>query len=1727
MSTSDAAELELRAGGGGGGPAAAPPYAHTTRTVTTATREHHDEASGEKPTNRHHDETQRSTVRQEQTHKASTLRADEASHHNDRRSHELRFTTSLLLRLSNSLGLARANLKSKSISEQRPPRLIETQKPKTKDSPDETSCQTSIAKTNTSLSGTLSSSSTANKKNQVTPGVSEEQEIINIEPHKHQSGNQPETCTYFTEKPSTENFKDQTELGRHSDLSGQMLSSTVVTVLAPHWGSRSRRPKKGDGPGCSGAHWNLQEPNSDPVFHGVKDLFTSGSQDTVRVPSPGPRSNSVSWSTKSEPVSLVPRRKITQTTSLESRSGRMDNQKRDARAPSSARPPFLPHDEQKGASQKSHQAHLSSSSSKPTTSSLLLSLRRFNSDGRSPPPLNSSSDQNGKLFSPHLSQSVRNKNEQERSKSFLSPTSTAYSSPDAQTFLSPPFNDQMQWTPSNTIFFPTSPMEKDAVERPFTQHGQRINKTQSSFSFHNSTNKEMTIGQNNGIPHLHTETSISSPKHASYNHNYSQKTVPRATLTSTSWWKQVTHEGSRNVTKNSTDAPNTPFIQKHLDDRDMAYLNSTDNKGLGSQIPSNSDNSNTVESLYEVNMNLGMQIHRGNPDLKQRDAKYFPGQDSDRMMTLSNCSNLKSRNTPKPQSMPDVLYSQKINRAPLQSVQMHCVDPQKHEINHRPYTTQTNEVPVNYLNPRSPNPRSPNTVTDNVNSSNQCKPISPITPIATHKFMRLSSFHDFTNTPNRQVFSPVPNTNTNLSSQFPPSSPQVAPQTSHTSTSSQTRKSPEITNTSPLGFERSYASIPKPSQAKIMSSLMSTLTSSPQAKYSSLPTSSTTSLGTTNNHLVSNNPTSTALATGSLTPVNVSYFLTPPTTPVVTNSEMSTLTGRKTYSNSLERQPKKRQETEVKKARRVTWHDSVEVKCPEPIKKENSFVTPSKSVQSTQSDFTSLKPNNPNIDTSIFSLKSSKLPEEKGGKLRSLSSDFADLVSRKNESKKQGLGDSVSFDQQRLDLTNQEIQPEESDTFQTRSHAPLSLPPDLSRSYQHRYSSPPYSTLMSTRLAHGEFKTLPPRSPRFSQSPQSNRTQLISLKTDIIAAKPNVRTLSSTSPSQPSSLPLQIQAATKVNEKCVISERVNLGPQSQQNNTVHDPSPSYISATKSKVNTDITQPLDSLENTAVSIKTYQFKKTADEPHGLSEHNFNVSLSTDRPPQAGERKKDCHIGKSKFLSLNNNPEPSPKKSWFSLKKSLSTPNASSVRSESERASKSGKMDQVFNKLKQKLSIRQSEDEPSYPRKCRRSSETPSVGGISDISNFSDISNDSTKTLEERVQEKENDPNGGRKDEEGTDRWAQNRYTITPFSSTGRIAPSDSFSSPCLETAAFEDNITENPGQHNLRVHSPIIIEADFSKDKRTPEIQCLPSSPCRSPDPSADYASQHRKSTPSPRSPFSPFGSLSPHSPLSLTDASDDVFFSPKLNRRKETSSPQPAEGLCLTGSRKHRASTGPPSIDPGQNSDCLESLYADLKYGIEPGRTFSVSSVLSSRPSGPGRISTGSRFMSVGDLSQPNTFSKGQWKVTQDGTTEVDGQPSTDQNSYFLGDLGEMRSRSLPRSLSRCLANWSSDITKPTDLQGANRSFELDTEDPLTPHPTPPNSPISRRMSKPPSPTLSSSSGSPQSADSPSSRGRLPSHGYVSSLSTFKESSDSSSDTTTDDEYYLDSDDEGEKETEL
>ncbi|XP_076617692.1 uncharacterized protein LOC143340001 [Chaetodon auriga] len=1671
-----------------------------------------------------------------------------------------------------------------------------------------------------------------------------------------------------------------------------MLSSSVVTVLAPHWSGRLRRTKRFEGTGNLEAQGGLQDVTNTAANHTherfqetVDRSLTHGSQAQLRVPFLVTRRNTVGCSTKSGLASLdyEPERKMTQTVSLDVNSGRMDNRQTDAGALSTVAttlspvsPLSLDPNEQRRNLPTGHQGGLSSLSSKPTTSSLLLSLRRVNSNGRNsnaastlseikPLPLcNSPSDRDGKLFPTHLSQTLDNSNVQERSKPLVSQLTISHRTTETGPILSPSSSNHKERTMFETRFISASPTDREAEDAHSTQQPQATNRTQSSLSCskqaflsRGQSERQLNCRGSDKGTNLFSKTSVCSPRHSPYDHSALPKTHSfprRTTLTSTSWWKQVTQEGGSplmgNDTMNIRDKPNIPLVPRYNGKSDLASSSLNDSKRFSNQILNNKENGNISESVHKGNMNIVMKTQGVSQNFKQRNAEDSPDQESDSLGKPQYGFNLKVTEPPKPHSLPDAFSGSKISRATMETALSHPKDLTKHDVSNDLFTANATELPPTLLNPRSsdtPTESSSKYSNNHRTSKTNSTTESPHNKDS-QKFTKPSVSLITTNTLNSQAFKTAsglpltPNSKTSSSFHSHPFASQTnIHASSYTGSSSQIAKFTNTANITPMGFERSYASIPKPFHPKTVSNLIPTVSTFSKTNYSSVSTTPTISSSTTGSHPAVTTAPSPSLLTPPVTPVlasspatiTVSSLLTPPATPVITSpncSDTSNPKEGKILSSNQERDVKKlHPNIEGKRVRRVTWEDSVDLQHSEPITVEMSepsqvptrSPSPSRSPQSINapSIFSFQRSSSPTTNTSLSSpiTMTSSIQVVKGGKYRSLSSDSADLVSREQERSKQRPSDTVISDQRRQTLTTprqERTLSVESGTVQRHSFAPPSLPSEFPSGYKLRYSSTPYSTLMSTRSTQGETKTITPRSPLFQQPSQSNFTPHLCVR----AGPGAVMTLTSSKPPlspvslpQPPSLPFQKNTVIQESSKCGVSEtdklknnngknnsqdrqksrvllvnnRVHVNSQSLQSDETHSSSSTFVTETlvysvKSNASTAPAAPKNTTPKPPqpVSVETklnqqshtMERKKAAGEPCSHSDQSSSGSSSTESQPpdDEGSNRRMNVLGKSKFLSVESNNEKSPKRSRFALKKSVSTPNSSLSRSDSDKANKTNnKMDQVLNKLRQTFSTRRSDDDMLFPWKWKRASQTPSVSGSSDISNVGDITVESTKTVERQEQEKRGVLKDNEKGTELTNRWTQNRYTLTPPSASGCTVAGDNFyiwsdkSTPETdqdEQNAGAEHMSESKSQPRLTIHSPTMHQFDFYKDNRTNYKStnqfhsCRDPSPGRSPNPSTACPTQFGKSSSSPRSPFSPFSSLSPLSSFPSPDVTDDsVFYSPKLQRRRESSSPcEPGEGISLGGSRRSRASTGPPSASPEQDKECLASSYADLKYGIEPGRSFSVSSVLSSRPSGPGRISTGSRFMSVGDLSASalTCGSTGKdldhWSVTSDWTADYDCLSSKDcRMSFFPSDPGKMKSRSLPRSLTRRLANWSSGVpasppvnttaSKPAKHWSPNMNichFAWDTEGPPTPPPTPPLSPVSRRMSKPPSlssPTCPSSPGAPQQVDSQSSRRHLPSRGYVSSLSTFEESTDSSSDTTTDDEYYLETGEDEEKETEL
>ncbi|XP_068160301.1 uncharacterized protein zmp:0000000991 [Antennarius striatus] len=1613
-----------------------------------------------------------------------------------------------------------------------------------------------------------------------------------------------------------------------------MLSSSMVAVLAPHWTGRLRRTKRFN---ITEAQGNSQDA-TDTAVYDTREHFqetagmslTDGSQAQLRVPFVITGKNTLDWSANSGParVDYESRRKYNQSVSLDVNSGKMDNKdagssSRTAKTLSPVSSHSLDLNEQRRNLQIGHEG-LSSISSKPTTSSLLLSLRKFNSIGRiltadpavteiNPLPLNSSkSDQAGQLFTTQLSQNSHNNNTQEMSGSLLSPSAISYGTTETG-----PIKERTSF--EKRLFSTT---KKEPEDAPFVQTMNRTHPSLSSsnqvFLTREQSERLVNCQGSDKSTRLLLESSVSPTRHSPYDHSPLQKTqsLPRPILTSSSWWKQVTQEGNSLLKfRDKAKLTDEPSLPDNLPSPSVA----NDNISVSGQILDSKNNNSTTESVCKSNVNLVMKTQGGTHSLKQRNTEDLPEFESNLPVKQKFDFNSNIKEPRKSQSLPDVVSSSKNGRGATQTIAIYPKHFTQHNISDISFVENVAKV-----QPTLPNPKNTHTSPETCrkySNNNYASKNNSIHPFSHNKEPQIvaTSFPSVAsaNIPSQgltcKTGSGFPlTTNTILPDPLTPQTSSHA--SSYIGTSYQTSRFTTKTSPTPLGFERSYSFVPKPLHPKTVSSLIPTVNVSSKSKFIPVPPTSSVSSSTTSSHPTATTVSSPSLLTTPATPTTsahvtspttvTTFLLTPPGTPIATSPNYSDNPSPKegtTFSNSQERDTKKRSShTEGKKVRRVTWQDCVDIPCSESRAEVTEPIrspSPTRSPQHIKAPaiFSLLRSNSSSKSThrlSSFTPKTSSI-QVKGERYRSLSSDSADLASGERERSQQKIGDSMISDQSGQDLTtprHQRALSLESGTSHSHSSAPLSHPPDFSSGYTLRYSSPPYSALMSTRCGQGQTKAIKPRSPLFLQPTKPIYTPYIPTHKDpdetMTSQITNLHWPNSNLP-QPLSLPYKAKTAPQESSKSSVTETDKLnnnhvmvksqncqnGHRSPVRNRVQFSSVSLqtegssstgdtetlVYVIKSKADAPVQKNTTSKRHASsspASLRTNLDQQSqaiqSQETAGCSNQGFSAGSSTYSQPFDNEcsnkRMKESVVGKSRCVSVESNNEQSPKRSRFALKKSVNTPNSGLSKSESERVSKTNnKMDQVFNRLRQTFSTKRSEDDSSFPWKWKRASQTPSVSGSSDISTVSDTTLETTKNLRReeleegtvlRKKEKERVANPGK----------QNNYTLTTTSTPGKPARDKVYNMPekltsdtdqDRQTSRLEHMSKKQPQlRHNQTTHQ-FEFYKDNGRDYTPPNqfLSCRDPSSEKSANPSAAYPSQFRKSSSSPRSPFSPFSSLSPFSLVPSPDVTDDnVFYSPKLYRRRDSSSPcEPGEGISLGGSRRSRVSTGP--VSPGLDNQCFASSYADLKYGIEPGKSFSVSSVLSCRPSGPGRISTGSRFMSVGDLYE---------SALTCGDTGKDYDFLSRKDCRMLntpGNDGKIRSRSLPRSLTRRLANWTSGVSAfPPDRNSASKLDHLwktnlnaghlawDTESPPTPPATPPLSPVSRQISTPPShssPPFPSSSGVLQEVESQSSRGQMLSRGYISNLSTFEELSDSSSDTTTDDEYYLETGEDEEKETEL
>ncbi|XP_077365052.1 uncharacterized protein LOC144009276 [Festucalex cinctus] len=1482
-----------------------------------------------------------------------------------------------------------------------------------------------------------------------------------------------------------------------------MLSSAMVTVLAPSYSGRLRRSKRFD---TTGSLETLANFPGGANSEASRPQGFNMSRAQSRTPFLSMRQNTTGWS-KSVPQSLdyELKSKGTRTVSLDGSAKATEIKK----AQSSTTWDLYG---QKSTPQDGQPVRRSSLSSKPTTSSLLLSLRRLNnqtmnSNNTTPSevkPMTLKIGQDAKLFSTQATQPFHKPLERQRFKPLPSSLTVSPMEPETEPLSSSSLTNESKRGISKTSLFSslTNKVTTDTPKQPQTMNRAqpRLSSSRQTFVSQPPTDNEKNrIGSGRGLS-LFSDSAGSSHKYIQYDSVVpSERGAPsRNTPGSSSCrWQQNSQKGSPTPvltdTPNIINKPNTPLIPLHNNNCDTPALSLTNNKSLNCQI-SNSSNRGTTDPVCNGSINPVMK--RGPGRVKEKHSDY--SLDRAEFAKQLHDSSLKKLEAQKAQSWPDA-------HPPLSQPK----DSKKRDVINGSIKAHVSELRHFVLNPNST--ASPDSKYRNYQSSHITNNSHQSTTI------KQCSSLDSTNALTNQA---VPSKNAGFS-QDPNGSPsfQSKPDSSQTNvntssligSTSQSKVSNIATINGPLHIIENYAATSKPFQPKDVSHHVPTVNGSPAT-----PTK----------------VTSTSTLTTS--PLQI-----PPATTISPTRKVGGI-----LTNQSETENKKSTSGHGKKVKHVMWEDSENfepTKSPEP-----SVLTSPLSRSRSQrlirapSIFSFLRLSSQNTKNTPLCTtpRKTNLQVGKGEKYRSLSSDSADQTSREGGDCKQNPSDAMSFDQERREVIPCRLQRSRSlqaDEFLYHTSA-LSPSPDFSNGYKIRYSSPPYTTLISSR---GEMKKPTPRTSLFQNfNSNSKYTSNHPLRSHSVADanSPSLRISQKTpSPLQNKTLSYEnlLYGVSQTNEinnnnyksTCrnqqtgrilLIESRVDVIPQTLQSSKM-DINASAPKNTKPESSQLFTKTVPSVE-----------AKTSERSHrSLSHSNQSSSSSSSTESRSvgdevsNKRMKESVMAKFKLFSADSNNEQSPKRRRFIVKKSVSVPN-----SENEKANKtSNKMDQVINKLRQTFSTKRTDE--VLPRKSRRASETPSVSGLSDASDATVEGNRTAERKEQKVELKDD------KRAKHGEEWTRNRYSLIPtLSVQNSTTENDFFIWPDQSSPKDQDKISFG--------HKKLSDPTDV-KNRATNCLLSVGPSPSRSPKLSGGQCTKFRTSTSSSKSPFSPFSSLSPHSPFSSSDvAEDNVFYSPKIQRRRETSSPcEPVERISLVSSRRSWASTGPPSTGPIQDE---ASCYADLKYGIEPGRSVSVSSVLSSRPSGPGRISTGPRFMSVDDLSESDPTYRNadedfnQWLERNSNHSQI-----SQMQSYFPSDAGKARSRSLPRSLTRRLAQWSSGVSvcPPADatasmsphLWNPNMNtchFDWETVSPPTPPPTPPLSPQARRMSKPPSlssPNFSSPAGEPMDSQSP--RLHLPTLGYNSSLSNFEESSDSSSDTTTDDEYYLEKSDDEEKETEL
>ncbi|CAL8293060.1 unnamed protein product [Lota lota] len=1549
-----------------------------------------------------------------------------------------------------------------------------------------------------------------------------------------------------------------------------MLSSAMVSVLAPHWSRWNQRTKKGlsaedfeaqnvaHGPntGAQTVHNRFLEHHRQ--FSGER-VLRDGPHVEEKDPLVSPRRRTDGWSSLSGPSSLnlnfTTKRPTPHTVSFDMDSCSLDN--RDTVGchtnPKEKTPPPIPSlsldlRTNERISPGGHQGPLAQPSSKPTSSSILLSLRKIGSTWRS------------QSMSETGSRSLTSSNRDRAAVPFnLNPSFTPPSNNSSERWMTRPYSSHIPYGPDKSNPYIS---QTNSVTNPTLSHLQKQIST-------NQPGRQKSISDNNIDP-------ARLSQYEQYTILMGQDLPRGTTLRSETWWRQMTQEGSSqpgfkvtaSIINNNRNETDTPLVTHCNRNSDMASLSSNDNRSLNRQIPNHAEH-NKAEAIRLSTHPHVFKRQRGPDTLRRSNAEDRSDQQSDTFSTHSKGVNLNEKQSQQPHSSLSEVNKVNVNKSSANIINQNVYSIDKSHLTANTQTALLTPSPVS--SPTDMDCTFSENASPNILNENQ----------SIHTFKKQSHPLDANDT-------------LTCHAQKPASSRDASFQS--TALARCTYKRPK-----PLVFERTYPSVTKhvhPKALFIYQSIVSSKTNcKPLLTGPTSPTNpSTTPVPTTTSSVHLTAPVTVPTTTTSPTPlISTSFLLTPPVTPTPARSpspKSSLSKKERSFSESLDISSSKMQSP--KGRRRVTWQDSVDLQKSEDDMGQASLPpTPSPPRKTSPLPLTRSPRSLESPSTFSFLRKGSPTDVPKSSPV---CLPIPKTTSRKAQSGERSKQTVSANPVSPMELTSEHIGmlrtspgPDKrlSDrASQWHSYTPLSLPPDLS--YQQHYSSPPYSTLKSTRSPQGDAKNSLPTSPPGFQ-PSTLSPSSIS-RPSSLSPDPAANRMSQSQHSQEPIPPTQIVPLPfpnrsvlpevlkcedfrlkEADNKSRKQSNKNTSASQEDNKAVKGSERLSLQATlQDKTLPPSSACLNVIETLVYSLSKGNSTNSPDKttPRSLIQCTSNTRFSVGIKPSIQLSTKNSGVGGNQYYPLNQNANTSSTKeaqltlltatddsstnskgpSWKN--ESASRPGASLPANQEtqflpdkatlERASKGiHQMDQVVSKLRRQFSGMLSDDLTCSP-KCNQSSKTPSISGSS-VGN-SDITIKGNDRLQGDKEGKLMDilgvTNGElERREMEKDRWKQNRYTLVPPQVLCNRS-GDHFSS-------FSDRTPEVNAQFLLSNHP--FTEREAEEERTSPRQICLPfnksdrvnvktsETQCRDPNPRKQSPGDSPSTTlcassnNRPRSPFALF-STSPISPfLTATEIDDSVFYNPK----ELTSPVEMGRSVSPLGTARRKMSTSPSTGGPIQEKERLASYSscADLKYGIDAGRSISVSSVVSSRRLGSERISKGLRVLSVDDLSDPAPE-----------TSKYKCQSMGDQgcaSSYRLSARpSEMRSRSLPRSLTRSLSCWASGdsppkrqspTTPPQDRLSGPRSrdtnlFQYYSEGALTPPPSP-ASPAVLLMSKPPSRSSSLSPGA--SRDSLSVRGMLPTRGIVASLSDFDESSDSSSDSTTDDEYYLDSEEDNEKESTL